>query len=74
MSLKEGVQDLPRRHPSSPHRCHDDDRRLSTSPAAYVRPTPTCGTLGGVARATTDAITICEAAGYNKILVETVVG
>ncbi|KAL4452556.1 hypothetical protein ABPG75_008218 [Micractinium tetrahymenae] len=48
--------------------------RLSASPDAYVRPSPARGTLGGVARSTFDAITICEAAGYTKarVLVETV--
>lgn len=46
--------------------------RLSTSDDAYVRPSPARGTLGGVARATFDAILICEAAGYTKVLVETV--
>lgn len=46
--------------------------RLSSSPDAYVRPTPARGTLGGVARSTFDAIIICEAAGYTKVLVETV--
>lgn len=40
--------------------------RLSSSPDAYVRPTPARGTLGGVARSTFDAIIICEAAGYTK--------
>lgn len=46
--------------------------RLSANPHAYVRPSPARGTLGGVARATSDAIIICEAAGYSKVLVETV--
>ncbi|KAI3432586.1 hypothetical protein D9Q98_004134 [Chlorella vulgaris] len=46
--------------------------RLSASLEAYVRPSPARGTLGGVARATFDAILICEAAGYSKVLVETV--
>jgi len=45
---------------------------LSNLPGAFVRPSPTRGTLGGVARATSDAITIAEAAGYQRILVETV--
>ncbi|EFN57561.1 hypothetical protein CHLNCDRAFT_21255 [Chlorella variabilis] len=46
--------------------------RLSASADAYVRPSPARGTLGGVARSTVDAISICEAAGYSKVLVETV--
>ena len=37
-----------------------------------MRPSPARGTLGGVARATSDAIIICEAAGYTRVLVETV--
>ncbi|MDP9822202.1 LAO/AO transport system kinase [Nocardioides massiliensis] len=46
--------------------------RLSSDPAAYVRPSPSAGTLGGVARATAQAMTVLEAAGYDVVLVETV--
>ncbi|WP_293786797.1 methylmalonyl Co-A mutase-associated GTPase MeaB [uncultured Aeromicrobium sp.] len=46
--------------------------KLSTDPKAYIRPSPSAGTLGGVARATSQAITILEAAGYDVVLVETV--
>ena len=46
--------------------------RLSRDPSAFVRPTPTSGSLGGVARRTRDAIMLCEAAGFDVILVETV--
>ena len=46
--------------------------RLAAEPAAFVRPSPTAGTLGGVTRATAQAITVLEAAGYDTILVETV--
>jgi GTPase len=46
--------------------------RLSTDPAAYIRPSPAAGTLGGVARATTQAMLVLEAAGYDVVLVETV--
>lgn len=42
-------------------------RSLSASADAYVRPSPARGTLGGVARSTVDAISICEAAGYSKV-------
>ncbi|XP_065665080.1 methylmalonic aciduria type A protein, mitochondrial isoform X1 [Hydra vulgaris] len=45
---------------------------LSHDPNAYIRPSPTAGTLGGVARKTNEAIILCEAAGYDIILVETV--
>jgi LAO/AO transport system kinase len=45
---------------------------LSAEPAAFIRPSPTAGTLGGVARATREAIVIMEAAGYDVVLVETV--
>ncbi|MFN1834812.1 methylmalonyl Co-A mutase-associated GTPase MeaB [Balneola sp. MJW-20] len=45
---------------------------LSNNPDAYIRPTPTAGSLGGVARSTRETITLCEAAGYNTILIETV--
>ncbi len=45
---------------------------LSAHPDAFIRPSPTGGVLGGVARATREAITLCEVAGYDRILVETV--
>lgn len=46
--------------------------RLSREPRAYIRPSPARGSLGGVARATREAILLCEAAGYDFIIVETV--
>ncbi|MBV9890313.1 MAG: methylmalonyl Co-A mutase-associated GTPase MeaB [Rhizobacter sp.] len=46
--------------------------RLSVNPAAYVRPSPSRGTLGGVATATREAIRVVEAAGYDVVVVETV--
>ena len=46
--------------------------RLAVDPAAFIRPSPTAGTLGGVARATREAMVVCEAAGYDVVLVETV--
>jgi LAO/AO transport system kinase len=46
--------------------------QLSADPHAYIRPSPSAGTLGGVARATAQAMTILEAAGYDVVLVETV--
>lgn len=46
--------------------------RLGADPNAYIRPSPSAGTLGGVARATVQAMLILEAAGYDVILVETV--
>jgi LAO/AO transport system kinase len=46
--------------------------RLAVDPAAFVRPSPTSGTLGGVARATRETIVLMEAAGYDIVLVETV--
>jgi LAO/AO transport system kinase len=45
---------------------------LAADPAAYIRPSPTAGTLGGVARATSQAMLVLEAAGYDVVLVETV--
>ncbi len=45
---------------------------LAANPHAYIRPSPTAGTLGGVARATTQAMIVLEAAGYDVVLVETV--
>ena len=46
--------------------------KLSADPNAFIRPSPSAGTLGGVARATTQAMTVLEAAGYDVVLVETV--
>jgi LAO/AO transport system kinase len=45
---------------------------LSRDPNAYIRPSPSAGTLGGVARNTSDSIVLCEGAGYNVVLIETV--
>lgn len=45
---------------------------LSTEPRAYIRPSPTSGTLGGVAKATRESMVLLEAAGFDVILVETV--
>ena len=46
--------------------------RLAVDPAAFVRPSPSAGTLGGVARATRESMVVMEAAGYDVVLVETV--
>ena len=46
--------------------------RLSTDLRAFIRPSPTTGTLGGVAAATRESIVVMEAAGYDVVLVETV--
>jgi len=46
--------------------------QLAADPNAYIRPSPTAGTLGGVARATAQTITLLEAGGYDVVLVETV--
>lgn len=45
---------------------------LSTDANAFIRPSPSAGTLGGVARKTWETIILCEAAGFNVIFVETV--
>jgi LAO/AO transport system kinase len=45
--------------------------RLSTDPDAYIRPSPSGGTLGGVARKTREAMLLCEAAGFDVVIVET---
>jgi LAO/AO transport system kinase len=45
---------------------------LSRSDGAFIRPSPTGGTLGGVARRTRESIILCEAAGFDVIIVETV--
>jgi len=45
---------------------------LSTHPNAFIRPSPSAGSLGGVARKTRETIIICEAAGFDTIIVETV--
>ena len=46
--------------------------RLANDPNAFVRPSPSSGTLGGVAAMTREAMLLCEAAGYDVVLVETV--
>jgi LAO/AO transport system kinase len=46
--------------------------RLSADPDAFIRPSPAAGTLGGVARKTRETIILCEAAGFDTIIVETV--
>ena len=46
--------------------------KLSLREEAFIRPSPTAGSLGGVARKTRETIILCEAAGYDKIFVETV--
>ena len=46
--------------------------QLAVHPDAYIRPSPTSGTLGGVARATRETILLLEAAGFDVVLVETV--
>jgi LAO/AO transport system kinase len=45
--------------------------RLAADPHAYIRPSPSSGTLGGVAAKTREAMLLCEAAGFDVILVET---
>ncbi|WP_433699519.1 methylmalonyl Co-A mutase-associated GTPase MeaB [Nocardiopsis sp. CA-288880] len=46
--------------------------RLAVDPDAFIRPSPTAGTLGGVARATRETMLLMEAAGFDVVLVETV--
>jgi LAO/AO transport system kinase len=46
--------------------------RLSVNDHAYIRPSPASGTLGGVAEKTREAMLVCEAAGYDVVIVETV--
>jgi LAO/AO transport system kinase len=46
--------------------------RLAVDPNAYIRPSPSSGTLGGVAAKTRETMLLCEAAGFDVILVETV--
>jgi LAO/AO transport system kinase len=45
---------------------------LSADSHAYIRPSPSAGTLGGVARKTRESMLVCEAAGYDVVLIETV--
>ena len=47
-------------------------QELSRTPGAFIRPSPTGGTLGGVARRTREAMLLCEAAGFDVTIVETV--
>jgi LAO/AO transport system kinase len=46
--------------------------RLSVHPRAYIRPSPAGSTLGGVAERTRESVRVCEAAGYDLVIVETV--
>ena len=46
--------------------------RLAVDPNAFIRPSPTAGSLGGVARMTREAMLLCEAAGFTVVVVETV--
>ena len=46
--------------------------RLAIHPRAFIRPSPSAGSLGGVARKTRETIVLCEAAGYDTVFVETV--
>src|SRR5476651_2231431 len=46
--------------------------KLARSAAAFIRPSPTGGTLGGVARRTRETLLLCEAAGFDIVIVETV--
>jgi len=46
--------------------------QLSVHPSAFIRPSPNSGVLGGVSRVTRESILLCEAAGFDTILVETV--
>ena len=46
--------------------------KLSVHEAAYIRPSPSSGTLGGVAERTRESLLVCEAAGYDVVIVETV--
>jgi GTPase len=45
---------------------------LAVDPRAFIRPSPSSGSLGGVARKTRETLLVCEAAGYDRVLVETV--
>lgn len=46
--------------------------KLSANPAAFIRPSPSAGSLGGVARKTRESVILCEAAGFDTIFIETV--
>lgn len=46
--------------------------KLAVHPKSFIRPSPSSGSLGGVARKTRETIVLCEAAGYDKIFIETV--
>jgi LAO/AO transport system kinase len=46
--------------------------KLSANPLAFIRPTPSSDSLGGVARSTRESIVLCEAAGFDVVIIETV--
>ncbi|MGQ0833291.1 MAG: methylmalonyl Co-A mutase-associated GTPase MeaB [Microthrixaceae bacterium] len=45
---------------------------LGRNPSAFIRPSPTAGALGGIARRTREAMLVCEAAGFDVVIIETV--
>lgn len=47
-------------------------QRLASDPGAFIRPSPSAGSLGGVARKTREAALLCEAAGFDVVIIETV--
>src|SRR5690606_33282141 len=47
-------------------------QRLGSDPQAFIRPSPSAGSLGGVARKTREASLLCEAAGFDVVIIETV--
>src|SRR5699024_9383059 len=46
--------------------------RISSNPDVFIRPSPSAGSLGGVARKTRETVILCEAAGFDTIFIETV--
>ncbi|EKD37206.1 MAG: hypothetical protein ACD_75C01218G0002, partial [uncultured bacterium] len=46
--------------------------KLAVDPNAFIRPSPSSGTLGGVGRKTRETMLVCEAAGYDVVIIETV--
>ena len=73
-SIRIGISGVPGAGKSTSIDVGDKTRmeQLSVHPKSFIRPSPSAGSLGGVARKTRETIILCEAAGFDKIFVETV--
>ena len=71
-SIRVGISGVPGAGKSTSIDVFGRMEQLSVHPNSFIRPSPSAGSLGGVARKTRETIVLCEAAGFDKIFVETV--